>query len=421
MKILVVTTHFPLPVVGAGERDRIEGIKQFKRLGFDVRVLAKCFPHQDREIIRKFAEENNIKVDLTDYEFLREKTFSRKFILWFKRVLNPAYWDGAAYEYREPQVRVLAESIADSWRPDVVWFDCSFLWPLYSIFQKRRVPIITRPINFEARHYFREGGVVNYFRGVIKFFSEFLMVRKSSFVFAITPFEKKIYEKIGAKGKADFLPLRGLWSMIGKNTNTTEKKTLSALFGGASYADTHNAAALRLVLQEVVPLVNRLAPGKFIFYVTGKKLPAEFRSKFNGNVVYCGYVNDYEDFIAKMDVAISPSLLGAGMQQKIFEPICRGIPTAASSGGIAGYPLRDGEHVLLADSAQGFADNLIKLLDINLRRRISESAVNICGKLFSRQALDDKLLAAVRSLTRQQSDPAHVLTSTEKIINITRN
>ena len=67
-----------------------------------------------------------------------------------------------------------------------------------------------------------------------------------------------------------------------------------------------------------------------------------------GNMIYRGYVNKYEDLMKEMDIAISPSISGRGMQQKIFEPLARGIPTISSDKGMQGYQFEDGKHILLA-------------------------------------------------------------------------
>ena len=60
------------------------------------------------------------------------------------------------------------------WKPDVVWFDYTYLWPLYSIFRKKNIPIITRSHNFEPLHFLEEEGrtFINRIKFVIKYLNE---------------------------------------------------------------------------------------------------------------------------------------------------------------------------------------------------------------------------------------------------------
>jgi len=272
------------------------------------------------------------------------------------------------------------------------------LWPLYYIFQKRKIPIITRSLAFEANQYLKAGGL-HYLRFVFKSLSELITVRKSNLIFVLTPDEEKIYEKIGAKGKMALLPLRSLAKIIVSDRIISEKNMLNVFFSGSSYGHLHNRRALEFILRDIIPLVIKNAPDRFTFHVTGKKLPPELNKYFNNReVIYYNLVDDYEKFLENMDIALVPQLLGTGMQQKIFEPLCRGIPTITSYGGLAGYPFENNEHVLLGKTPEELADNLIKLLDVNLRKKLSENSIKLCRKLFSNETLDRTILGALSSI-----------------------
>jgi len=108
-----------------------------------------------------------------------------------------------------------------------------------------------------------------------------------------------------------------------------------------------------------------------------------------GNVKAEGFVENLQQFLAEMDIAVIPSLLGAGMQQKIFEPLCLGIPTVTSPRGLAGYPFSAGEHLLLAKSAEEYAEQIMKLQDIELRKRLSKGSLELCNKIFSRDKINE--------------------------------
>jgi spore maturation protein CgeB len=73
------------------------------------------------------------------------------------------------------------------------------------------------------------------------------------------------------------------------------------------------------------------------------------------------------------------------MQQKIFEPLCCGLPLITHH--TAGYPFVDGKHVLFAQDAQGYAAHLMSLRSITRRQELADEAYALAQKLFSEEAL----------------------------------
>lgn len=380
-----------MPDIGACEQDRIEGIKQLKRLGFEVSVVSKIFSFQDRAAIEKFSSDFGIPVKLLEYE--------NKFGL--IRPLNPFYWDGAAYEYSHRSVKEAVDSEVERFRPDLVWIDYTYLWPLYPVFIKRNIPIIVRSINFEPSHFLQEDGwsFLNFFKFFSKFANEITTVKKSDFLFAITPKEERFYRRLGAKNTAT-LPLRGLAGRLKERKQIKVSQILNVFFAGSTYSVPHNRKALELIVKQVAPLIERKRPGKFIFHITGRKFPNEFRPYLSERVIYRGLINDWDSFMDEMDIAVVPSLYGAGMQQKVFEPLCRGISTVASSRGLAGYPFVKGEHLLLAQTPEDFVSCLLKLENAGLRQELSRNAYELASRIFSREASDKLIINAIHSCAR---------------------
>ena len=391
-KILIISPRFPLPDTGACEKDRLEGIKQLKRLGFDVQVVAKVFLFQDRGTIERFSADFGIPIKLLGYE--------NKFSI--KRLLNPFYWDGAAYEYSHQSTKKAVEAVLDEWRPDLVWFEYTYLWPLYGMVRKRGIPIITRSMNFEPSHFLQEDGVSlsSLLKFLPKLASELITIFKSNHIFSITPKEEKVYKSLVA-GNVSNLPLRGLARCLKLEREIKDKEQLSVFFMGSTYNVHHNRAALEVILKHIAPLVEKKLPGKFKFFILGNKAPLEFDKFFSPSVVYSGYVSneEFDGFLSDMDIAIVPSLFGAGMQQKIFEPLCRGIPTIASLRGLTGYPFEDSKHLLVAKKLDEFPDLLLDLRDINLRRHLSQNSVALSQQLFSYEAIDSAVLRALNQFT----------------------
>lgn len=389
-KILIVTPSLPFPITGAEQSDRANGIKQLIRLGFEVRVIVKLVAWQSISYVKKIEKELGIKFFPIAYKYSNRKfTLLEKIKKILLKLSNPLFLDGAALEYSEPEIKRIFEEQIKKWKPSLVWFDYTYLWPLYNIAQKRDIPIITRSVNLEPIHFLQEDGysILNFIKFLPKFLSEIITIKKSNFIFAISPKEEEVYRKLGAKN-VNVLPLRGLNLCLKENREIKEKKILNVFFMGSTYNVYHNKKALEFILKKIVLKINELESNKFRFYIFGAKMPREFHDYLNRNIIYKGYVDDLELALSQMDIALIPSLLGAGMQQKIFEPLARGFPTITSERGIAGYPFKDNKHLLFAWHADEFVNCLIRLKDINLRRKLSKNALELSNQLFSQKKLD---------------------------------
>lgn len=398
-KILIVTPKFPYPATGACEQDRFWGIKDFIRYGFEVRVITKLFGEDKAELAVKIGNDLKIKIFPIQYKFgLFTKKEKIKNLLF--RFLHPLYLDGAAFEYAEPEIQRVFKEQIEEWNPDFAWFDYTYLWPLYDAAREKKIPIITRSINFEATHFLLEDGItfINLLKSIPKFLTEFIALGKSDLFFSITPKEEKIYKKIDFKKIVRNLPLRGMPHCLKSGRVIKKTETLHIFFMGSTYNVHHNREAAEFILKKLAPELQKRMPDKFIFHILGGKLPKGYDKYFNENVKYEGYVENLESFLDQMDIALIPSLSGAGMQQKIFEPLARGIPTITSPRGLAGYEYKDGEHLFLANDENEFVEKLLNMRDINLRKKLSGNSMKLSAELFSREKIFSAVFDALDGL-----------------------
>ena len=386
--VLIITPRFPIPTHGACEQDRMAGILQFKRLGFEVRVIAKIFDYNDKEVIEKFGKENNIKIDLVRYKFQDKKSA----MYYIKRALNLKYWDSSAYEYFDKEIQDKVMFAIKDNPPNLVWFDYTYLWPLYDVVRDYNIPVITRSINFEPKHFLEEDGksLINLIKFIPKLITEYISAKKSDILFSITPKEKRLYQKLFKGVDVRNLPLRNLYAKLSDSHQIEDKQQLNAFFMGSTYNVSHNREALELVVKEIAPRAESEMPNKYVFHIFGGKIPEDVAQSAGKNVKIHGFVNDIDSELEKMDVAVIPSLYGAGMQQKIFEPLCKGIPSIVSDRGIADYPFKNNEHLLTASSVNDFVEGLKRLgSDVPLREKISKNSIKLSKKIFSRDKLDN--------------------------------
>jgi polysaccharide biosynthesis protein PslH len=120
-----------------------------------------------------------------------------------------------------------------------------------------------------------------------------------------------------------------------------------------------NYEAMQWFVTEVFPKVLEQVPDARLL-ITGDHdgLPLPPAS----NVTLTGYVPDIKPLIASSWVSIAPLLSGGGTRLKILESMAIGTPVIATSKGAEGLDAIPGEHLLIADTPDAFADQVIKLL-----------------------------------------------------------
>ena len=86
------------------------------------------------------------------------------------------------------------------------------------------------------------------------------------------------------------------------------------------------------------------------------------RLRTNTDVELTGAVEDVVPYIRRASVYLTPMRVGGGTRFKILEALACAKPVVSTSLGVEGIPLRDGEHLMIADDAQSFADAVLSLL-----------------------------------------------------------
>ena len=86
------------------------------------------------------------------------------------------------------------------------------------------------------------------------------------------------------------------------------------------------------------------------------------RLRTDTDVALTGAVEDVVPYIRGASVYLTPMRVGGGTRFKILEALACAKPVVSTSLGVEGIPLRDGEHLLIADDADSFADAVLSLI-----------------------------------------------------------
>jgi glycosyltransferase involved in cell wall biosynthesis len=167
-------------------------------------------------------------------------------------------------------------------------------------------------------------------------------------------------------------------------------KARTVVFAGAMDSRS-NVDGVKFLMNEVWPIVAAAWPDAQMA-VVGRNPPATLVAEAAKKGLpwrFTGFVDDMRPEVLAGDVSVIPLRVGSGTRLKTFEAMALGRPVVSTTLGVEGLAVVPGEHCLIADTAEAFAAEIIRLLaDAQLRGRLAASARRLLEEQrFSWQAI----------------------------------
>jgi GT2 family glycosyltransferase/protein-L-isoaspartate O-methyltransferase len=121
-----------------------------------------------------------------------------------------------------------------------------------------------------------------------------------------------------------------------------------------------NVDAAGWLVREILPRVREAQPDVPLLLV-GSNPPAEVKALAGRGIEVTGFVPETGPYLDAARVSVAPLRYGAGMKGKVGEALGRGVPVVTTSIGAEGMGLTHGRHLLVADTAQAFADEVLRV------------------------------------------------------------
>jgi len=162
-------------------------------------------------------------------------------------------------------------------------------------------------------------------------------------------------------------------------------------------------AILPLIRQEIddveLTIVGRHPTTKLLAAVSG-----------DSRIHVTGRVDDIRPYVHQGAVYVVPLRIGGGTRLKIFEAMAMGKAVVATTVGAEGLPLTNGCHLILADSPEGFAREVVSLLrEPGKRHRLGAAARGLVEQSYSWRSAAAEFDAALQSMiasVRRHTDPS---------------
>jgi glycosyltransferase involved in cell wall biosynthesis len=145
-------------------------------------------------------------------------------------------------------------------------------------------------------------------------------------------------------------------------------------------------------MKNVYPLLLASGTG-FTVHLAGKGMPERLLRMAGGNLEVMGKIEDVNAFFADKQIMIVPLLSGGGMRVKIIEGMAMGKTIISTTIGAEGIRCTHGEHILIADSPEEFADAILRCLrNADLCMRIGKVARELAECEYENSVLGARLM-----------------------------
>ncbi len=160
-----------------------------------------------------------------------------------------------------------------------------------------------------------------------------------------------------------------------------------------------NEQAMLYFHREILPLIRARIPD-VVLSVVGLKPPPSIRALHDGKHVFVhADVPEVAPYVQRATLSIVPLRVGGGTRLKILESLALGTPVVSTTIGAEGLDLQHGEHLLLADYSEDFADSVIQLLsDEVLSQRLADQGLEQVRKLYLWSAIRKQVQDRCKSL-----------------------
>jgi polysaccharide biosynthesis protein PslH len=141
-----------------------------------------------------------------------------------------------------------------------------------------------------------------------------------------------------------------------------EEEPSTIVFTG-NYGYKPNRHAVLFFLKQIFPLIRQAVPSvRFTAVGSGATRYLGKHLKNTPELELLDFVTELRPYIAKASVAVAPITVGAGVSNKLGEAFATGTAVVATRMACGDLPVRDGEHLFIADEPGDFADKVIRLL-----------------------------------------------------------
>lgn len=213
-------------------------------------------------------------------------------------------------------------------------------------------------------------------------------------IYVVTPEDRESLLHVNSTLNVEIIPLgvRKFPAFTARPPGNSGQLIL--LFTGAMGSKVSEVASIFLC-EQVLPRVRSQVPDVQLYLVGNDPPPRvkELAGRYQG-VTVTGYVEDLAPYFAMADVYVCPLLAASGIQNRVLEAMAAGRAIVCTSTVAERLEVSPGEHLLVADEPQRFAEHVVRLLrNPDLREAMGKAARAVTREKYTWESVARRLVA----------------------------
>ncbi len=227
--------------------------------------------------------------------------------------------------------------------------------------------------------------------------SELAVIRDADATLVVSPVERELLAEEAPDARV--FVLSNIHEVAGSAADFDTRKDLYFVGG---YQHPPNIDAAHWFVEDIWPRVRERLPG-VTFHLVGSKAPDDVRALGDAEgVTFHGFVDSVTPFLDGCRLAVAPLRYGAGVKGKVNQAMAHGQPVVATTAAVEGLHAVDGDDVLVANDAEGFADAVVRLYeDADLWQRLSRGGEANVEAHFSAAAAQRDIRQLIDALSER--------------------
>ncbi len=193
--------------------------------------------------------------------------------------------------------------------------------------------------------------------------------------------DKFILKNIVPDATIDIIPNGVDISYFSPSAEIPDNETL--IFAGAMNWYP-NKDSMLFFIDEIWPLLKAKRP-TIKMIIVGQSPPGRLLAlnKQDPDFIVTGYVDDVRSYFKQASIYVCPMRDGGGTRLKILDALSSGIPIVATSMAVEGIKITPGKNVIIANTPDEFANEILSLIDNpNNRKRLSTEGRHLVETLY---------------------------------------
>ena len=225
--------------------------------------------------------------------------------------------------------------------------------------------------------------------------SELKVIDAADATIVVSPVEKEVLSKAAPDARVHVIS--NVHEVAGSQRQFADRKDIFFVGG---YQHPPNIDAALWFARSIWPLVHKELP-EMEFHLIGSKAPEQVRALDGGGIRFHGFVKSLEPWLDGCRLAVAPLRYGAGIKGKVNMSMSRGQPVVATPMAVEGMFAKSGRDVLVADTAEEFAAEIVRLYsDEALWNQISAAGLENVRQYFSVETASRGLQELLNTLSQ---------------------